>query len=463
MRCGSCGAKVDDPEATFCSRCGVRLERSGSGVAEEPQPDTNIDAAAHPSSPVADHGSGGRAGGTKMVREIGLAIKHSFDAGGWGPASSAAALGFLAVLGVGAAFIGVLKIYDPGFGVKKGSLWIVERIVISGLASLGIPIEQARAEGAVLALGALLLVGWVTVWAARNIVAKSRASTMSECVIQGTKVGVPLALMIFVAALAFRVRGRVDVGADPLAALVIGGVWGALFGAAGGAMAHTTFRDLVFGTAAGRPAYWHEGLAAAIVMVATATVLAGVTVLVFLIVDLAVGSDVPLRAGDALAIIFLTMAFAPNIVAGTLAFAIGAPLNFVAQSLGVGVDTSFSLLGAGGQRPDWYVYPLLLIPLCACLIGGYVARKRSVDPSRSAEVIGIAACAFGLAVALLAFAGGVSLDRAFLGQGSLLVLKSNPSTAFALAFLWAAVVGAAGWKLANGQTNVAEHSVHSDK
>jgi hypothetical protein len=104
-----------------------------------------------------------------------------------------------------------------------------------------------------------------------------------------------------------------------------------------------------------------------------------------------------------------------------------------------------------------------LIPVCACLLGGYVARKRSVDPSRSVEVIAIGACAFALAVALLAFAGGVSLDRVFLGQGSLLVLKSNPSTAFALAFLWAAVLGAAGWKLADGQTNVAEPSVYSDQ
>jgi hypothetical protein len=380
------------------------------------------------------------------------AVRHSLRAGGWGAAASAAALGFLAVLGVGAAFIGVLKIYDPAFGADRSPPWVLVRIVIAGLASLGIPIEQAGAEGTILPLGALAFVGWTLVWATRNTVAKSHAASAGERLVQGAKTGLPFALIAFVAAIVFRVRDFVDVGADPGLALLLGGFWGALFGAIGGATTMGKLRTVV-SEVAGFPRHEvvSEGVGAAALMLITGAALASAAVLLGLIVDLAAGSGMGLSAGDALAIVFILVVFGPNIVAGTLAFATGAPVVFVAQSLGIEVFSEFSLIGWGAGGPDAYFYLLLLIPLIACLLGGYAARRRVSDPRRFLEVVGIAACVFSVLLAVLAYLGGISLDRAFLGEGNLFVMSADSAAAFFLAFLWAAAAGAAGWKVAESQ------------
>jgi hypothetical protein len=398
-----------------------------------------------------------------MVGEIVGAVRRALAAGGWGPVSSAAALGFLAVLGVGAAFVAVLKIYDPAFGIGRDPLWVVVRIVISGLASLGIPIEQVGASGAILPLGGLTFVALVTVWAARNVVGKSSASSAIERMAQGAKTGVPFALLVFAAAIVFRVQEPAEVGAVPGAAVLIGGLWGSLFGAIGGALAknhHRALTSVVEGVDRYRAT--REGVVSGAIMLLAGAALACATTLIILIANLAVGSGVALSWGDALAIVFLLLAFAPNLTVGTLALTIGGPVTFVAESLGVGVERTFSLLGWGAEGPHWYLYPLLLIPLSVCLFGGYVARRKTADPSRYLEIIGIAAASFGGLLAVGAYLGGVSLDRVFLGEGNLLVLRAAPGPAFFFGALWAAAAGTIGWKLAESQSS-SRPSVETEK
>jgi hypothetical protein len=478
MRCPACHAEVSDPEAVFCSRCGRRLApledeatdridksppgrppvartetasgpRSAASPANPPPSDRSRVPASGETVDRADGHTGNRTG---LMGEMLGAVRRSLSAGGWGLASSAAALGFLAVLAVGAAFIGVLKLYDPQFGAGRSPMWVLVRIVIAGLASLGIPVEQAGAEGAILPLGALALVGWTLIWAGRNVVAKSNATSISERVLQGAKVGVPFAIFVFFAALAFRVRDPIEVGPDPGIALLLGAFWGGLFGAVGGAGTGGGLRALIAELpASARNEVIAQGVGSGALMVVTGVALASAAVLVFLIVDLAVASDLPLAAGDALAIAFLLIAFAPNIAAGTLAFATGAPVVFVARSLGIGLTSKISLFGWGVSGAEWYLYPLILIPIVACLLGGYAARKKAADPNRFVEVIGVSACLFSVIVAVLAYVGGISLDRAFLGEGNLFVLSADPAAAFFLSFLFAALLGAAGWKVADSQ------------
>ena len=450
VTCNSCGATVNDPEAPRCPECGSRLIRADDdGTQSSGSPETGPET----STRSGRHRANDKPQSLRALRD---AVKPALLPGMWGQVASAAALTLLAVVGVGAVFVGVLKVYEPGFGVGRSVGWVVVRIVIAGLASLGIPIQHGAAEGAVLPLGALVAVGWVAVWAARNIVGKSPVRTTVERAVDGARMGVPFAVMIFVAALLFRIRDSGDVGADPILALLLGCLWGCLFGAIGGVLAHRRAGELLLEAVGEDSGSWMEGLRSAGVMVTVAATLAGAGVMLFVLVKL-VSGDLSLSPGDVLALVFLLVMFAPNIVAGTVAFSAGAPVVFIARSFGVGVHSSVTLLG--GSDPSWYLFPFLVVPVCACFFGGYMARKRNVDPARSVEVTAIGASGFAIAVGVMSYLGGIGLGRVFLGAGSLLVLRANSFAALLLSFLWGIAGGVAGWKLAERREAAAERSV----
>jgi hypothetical protein len=464
VQCQSCGTEIIDSKAAFCSRCGSPLgPPEGDVTAKLDRDELHETRAATTTADDDDEGTESippeadrlqrAAGGTKLIGEMAVAVRRSLVAGGWGLAATAAALGFLAALAVGAAFVAVLKVYDPGFGAARDPLWVLIRIVIAGLAALGIPIEQAGVQGSVLPLGALAVIAWAIIWAGRNIVTKSGAASTQERLIQGAKIGLPFAVMVFVAALVFRVRDGIEVGAEPGAAFLLGALWGSAFGAIGGVSSGNALRSwLGRGRASSGFSVLQEGMMGAWLTLTTAAILAAAAAILFLIIDLATGSNLSLGAADAIAILFLLVVFAPNIVVGTMAFSLGAPIVFVAEALGSGLNREFSLLGWGAEGPDWFLYPLLLIPLIACLFGGYALRRRTAHASSWIEIIAIMACLFSAVLTILVYVGGISLDRAFLGEGSLLVLGADPAAVFFLSFLWAVGVGGAGWKLAETQS-----------
>jgi hypothetical protein len=433
-------------------------------------------------------------GAAAMATEMAGSLRRALRSGGWAEAASAAGMGFLAVLGAGALFVGLLKLVDPSFGSGRSPVWVLTRVVIAGLASLGIPIEQAGVGGSILPMGTLVLIAWALVWAARAVVAagdgrasgeqdgrrrasgeqdgKQRASGeragkqrgSGELASQGAKVGAPFALLCCIAALIFRLREGVDTGADPGLALVIGGLWGVLFGAAGGLLADRSARRAIASpkglrVGAGGPPI--EGVMAGVTMLVSAAVAAMAAALIFVIVDLVAGTDLQLTAGDGVALAILFVAFAPNIAVGTVAFSMGAPVQFVADSLGVGFRTDFSLFGWGGSGPEWYVYFAVLIPILACLFGGYSARRRTRHPARMIEIVAVAAGTLTIGLSFLVFIGTLSLERGLLGPGNLFVLAPDASAVFLLSLLWAGALGAVGWKVAESQPRPDQHDEES--
>jgi hypothetical protein len=496
MTCPSCGAEIADPDGIYCSRCGRPLGSSEGEVTERlagPETDRDLsipeadDGAPNPRPSAVTTDTTQTAEGTArpeptaarteethradvppedstrspsaaaMATEMVASLRRALGAGRWTEAASAASMGFLAVLGVGALFVGLLKLVDPTFGTDRSPLWVLTRVVIAGLASLGIPFEQGGAGDAILPMGTLVLVAWALIWAARTIVASRGGRRSGERALDGAKVGVPFGLLCWIAALVFRLREGVDTGVDPSLALVIGALWGGLFGAAGGLLAERSPRSTPSEDSdVDRPGPLKEGVMAGATMLLTAVVAAMAAALIFVIVNLIVGRDLRLTAGDAVAVVILLVAFAPNIAVGTLAFSMGTPVEFVADSLGVGFRTDFSLFEAGSSGPEWSLYLAVLIPLSACLFGGYAARRRTNHPHKMIEIVAVAAATLSISLSFLVYIGNLSLERVLVGQGNLLVLAPDASAAFFLALVWAGVLGIIGWKVAESQPRPAQ-------
>jgi hypothetical protein len=487
MECPYCRKRIVDEEPVFCPRCGSRLEgaeerrdettadgadRSASppppqqeappapppAVVTQPgtvAPETDIDEAtkeqARPPSPLSPPP---RARAGELLVEMTAAIRRSLAAGGWTAAVWPAVLGFLVLLTFGALFVGVVKLAEPGFGAGRSPWWALTRIVVAGLAALGVPLQQGLTESSIVPLGVLLGLGWTIAGGARQVVAGGPSVGVRERTVNGAKVGVPFGLLCFVASVIFRSTEAIDISANPIVAFLLGAFWAGLFGAIGGAMAGSTpqaaARDGIAAVRS-RSAVLYEGVAAGGTMLAAAAVLSMASALILIIIDLGLSADVPLTAGDAVAIVFLLIVFAPNIAVGVTGFAVGAPVEFVQDTFAGRFAGEVSLLGLGMATPDWYFYLLLLIPLAATLFGGYAARRRTGDPGRVVDVVSIAAGVFAVVLAVLVFIGTISIDRALLGRGNLLAISPRPALVLVLGFVWATALGFAGWKAAESQ------------
>ncbi|HZA20054.1 MAG TPA: hypothetical protein VE889_04290, partial [Actinomycetota bacterium] len=304
-----------------------------------------------------------------------------------------------------------------------------------------------------LPLGALAAIGWVIVWAARRYVGASGATTLQRKALEGAKLGVPLSVLCFLAAVIFRLRGE-EVAADPVLALLLGGLWGAVFGAIGGVTTEGRVTDLITGRLPGlsiASSRALRGLMAGETMLVTGAILAFAGLLAYLIVALAAGSGVQPTPGEALALLIVLAIFAPNLASGALAFSLGAPNLFVARSFGVGLEREVSLLGWGDAHPAPLLYLALLIPLIACGLGGYVARYRTERPEEPFAVLSVAVATFAIVLAVVVYLGRLDYSAGVLGEGSLVVLRASSGAALLLGMLWAVVAGYIGWKVAEAR------------
>jgi hypothetical protein len=499
MQCPHCKKRIVDEEPVFCPRCGRLLEATEEG-GDEPTPDAEdlrgnvrppppqqrsshqperpvpappslgrpqvaaqpgpaapeidldeMEEHARPPSPLSPPP---RARPGELLVDMTTAIRRSLSSGGWTAAAWPALLGFLVLIAFGALFVGVVKLAEAGFGAGRSPWWALTRIVVAGLAALGVPLQHALTESSIVPLGVLLAVGWVIAAGARKVVTGGPSVSIRERTINGAKVGVPFGLFCFFASLIFRSAEGVEISANPIVAFLLGAFWAGLFGAVGGAMAGSSpqaaARDGIAAVRS-RSSVLYEGVAAGATMLAAAAVLSMASALILIIVDLGLSADVPLTAGDAVAIVFLLIVFAPNIAVGVTGFAVGAPVEVVQQTFGGGFTGDVSLLGLGTATPEWYLYLLLLIPLAATLFGGYAARRRASDPGRVVDVICTAAGVFAVVLAALVFIGTVDIDRALLGRGNLLAISPRPAIVLVLSFIWAAALGFAGWKAAESQ------------
>ncbi len=387
--------------------------------------------------------------GVKALGSLGSDVRRGIVANGWDRSALAALTGIAAMLAVGAVFVVMAKLVAPNFGAGKSPLWILARIGVAGLAALGIPIERGAAGTPILPLGALLLIGWFLSWATKRVVETSGALSLRERLIEGMRVALPFSLACLIAALVFRLRDRdPSVGADPYLALILGLVWGAVFGAIGGLRAAGVPPEAERGPLLETRPLLRDGLRCAKTMLGALLLLSAVAVVAAIALKLALGGPPPISPAEATAFILAVVFFLPNLVLGAAAFVLGGPIGALARTIdGTRLVSEVSLLGWGAPRPAVYVYLLLLVPVAAFAYGGYHARREGA--SAQVEVLGVAAGVVGLAMLLLVWISSVQVGRAFLGSGNYLVAAAEPFPAAVLAVIAAAAFGALGWWMAD--------------
>ena len=389
MRCPSCSTTIQDEDAAFCPRCGGALGAAGEHATQE--------------------------------------LKR----GGWTAATTVAVFGFLTAVALGSVLVLGAKLQYPSVGSGASALSGLEVIVMSGLAVLGAPISVGNLSLSALPLGALAIVAWAIVWATRRELGKAGRGDVRYAVVEGMKTGAPFAVICLLAAVVFRISSDPSpIEVNPVAALLVGGLWGALFGALGGYLAGADGPTRVGEVAerlAGRSRLLFEGAASGALMLAVAFIMGAIFTLLWVVVILVRGPE-GFGWGEALASLIYIVSFGPNVVVSVIAVSLGAPVEVGAQvTIGgrvVGPLRDVSLFS--GDLP-WIAGVLVLIPLVSCFVGGYSARRTTTIPKRAAGILGVAALIYSFVladVAVLADARlgaglvrsrGFALDRPELG------------------------------------------------
>jgi len=439
MRCPDCGAAVADPQAAFCSRCAHPLS------SEETEATARLDVPTGPATSEVPPSTEQRPErDAPLLADYTEVLRNRFLTS-WLDPLGAACLAFLVLIALGALLLVAAKLQYPEFGAGANPIEILSSITILGLAILRVPVHVGDLVVSVLPLGALLAAGAGIAWST-SVTAKNRAE---RSVLDGAAVGVPFALICFIAALVFRFGGDEGVFAGALGALFWGLVWGTGFGALGaGARSHGLRSPWQAVVEAGSGGVLQRGVAAGAIALGTAAALAALAMLLWVIVALVRGAPGPrFGAGDAAAAFVYLLAFGPNVMVALIALGLGAPVY-------VGARVTVAGAGVGDVERIWmfgdapgYVGFLMLIPLVACSLAGFWIRRSSTSGSFPRE-LPLFAGLFAAVLALLAWLGEARLGASLLGRGIARVDVNAPAT-FAFAFLWALVAGFAGWWLAD--------------
>jgi zinc-ribbon domain len=435
MVCPRCGANPADDDAAFCSHCGALLS---------------------PMPPRRRRARRRRPTGLP-VAELFAALRGSFSPAGWLDAARAACVLFLATLCVGAVLVVGAKLGQPALGAGANPLSIFTAVVILANASLGSPVHVGDLEVHVLPLGALVVIGAAGTWAASKIVATRTELDERRAAIEGAKMAAPFALLVWSSALVFRFRSPVTpVAAGAGEALVLAAVWGALFGGLGGWWSRSSAtrgigRVLDLVRARSRAAY--EGVVAGGVMLVVAAAVVGASAGLWSILSLVRQSLTrPPSVALVLAALIFVVAFLPNLVVTLLALAVGAPVEVGARlRLGgrsLGPLRELSLADWGGATTPWYLWLLVLVPLFACLLGGFAARRNSTTPQRAPEVLAAAAVAFAAPLGIAAELAPARLGAGLVAARGFAHVAPDAWATFLWALGWAVVVGFLGWKVA---------------
>jgi hypothetical protein len=365
---------------------------------------------------------------------------------------------FLATLCVGAVLVVGAKLGDPSLGAGADPLSVFTAVVILGLATLGTPVHVGDLEFTLLPLGGLVVVGAVGAWAARKVVDGRAAADERSAALEGAKLAVPFALLAWASALVFRFRSpATPVAAGAGEALLLAAAWGGFFGALGGWSSRSPAsvgigRMLDVVRSRSRAAY--EGAVAGGVMLAVAAVGAGAGGLLWGLGGLLTGAlGRPPSIAFVLAALIFVLAFLPNLVVTLLALALGAPIEVGARvrlaGRALGPLREVSLSDWGGGATPWYVWLLVLVPLFACLLGGFAARRNTAAPGRGVEVLAAAALAFAAPLGLVAALARARLGAGLVAERGFAHVAPDAWRTFLWALAWAGVVGWLGWKVAD--------------
>jgi hypothetical protein len=391
------------------------------------------------------------------VTDLVAALRASLAPAGWLDAARAACVLFLATLCVGAILVVGAKLGDPSVGAGADPLSVFTAVVILALATLGSPVHVGDLEITLLPLGGLLVVGAVGAWAAQKVVAGRAAPDGRSAALEGAKMALPFALLAWASALVFRFRAPgTPVAAGAGEALLLAAAWGGVFGAVGGWSSRSSapvgigrLYDLV--RARSRAA--SEGLVAGGVMLVVASVgiaACGVLWAIGVLVTGALGR--PPSVAFVVAALLLVLAFLPNLVVTLLALALGASIEVGARvrlaGRSLGPLRELSLADWGGGATPWYLWLLVVVPLFACLLGGFAARRNTAAPGRGLEVLGAAALSFAVPLGVVAVLAQARLGAGLVAERGFAHVAPNASETFVWALGWAAVVGFAGWKVA---------------
>jgi hypothetical protein len=374
---------------------------------------------------------------------------------GWTRACTVAVFGFLTAVALGAMLVVGAKLQYPSIGSEAGAFAGLEVIVMAGLAVLGAPVAIGDVSLSALPLGALAIVGWAIVWGTRRELRDEGAGDARSAIVAGAKAGVPLALICLLAAVVFRIGAEPSpISVGPFAAGLIGGLWGVVFGALGGSLVAMDLRGRARHLSellAERSRLVYEGVVAAALMLTTTAILGVVFSLLWVVVVLARGPN-DFGWGEALASLIYMSAFAPNVVVSVVSVALGAPVEVGAQvTVGgrvVGPLKDVSLFT--GDLP-WPALALLVIPLIACFVGGYSARRTTTIPRQGAGVLGAAALGYAFVLADLAVLADARLGAGLVRSRGFALIAPDSLPVFLLALAWAVVLGYAGWWYANHQ------------
>jgi hypothetical protein len=378
-------------------------------------------------------------------------------ADGWIEIAQAGALGFLVLLVVGAVVILAAKLNFPEIGGGADFIDAISAIVIAGVAVLNVPVVFDGVAIAVLPLGALVAAGWGIAWAVRSTI-RPPTGDAAAIVRAGARVAIPFALLCWLAVLVFRFRGGHPVAADGGATLVIAAFWGAIFGALGALQTRRPLRvwaAAVWNALRARWPVYDEGLFAGAAALGLIAVTAAGGTLLAIIISLA--RDAPGRyfsAGDAVAYIVYLGAMVPNAVISIASIAFGssvavdARLNLSGELVGRARDYSFWTWGGSDVPP--FVYLLALIPLVACIGGGFLARRRTPDPTRMATVVVTMSALVAVVLTLAAWLAKMRVAGIGPGRGYAEVAP-DVAVVFVASFLVTGVLGVLGWKVAENE------------
>jgi hypothetical protein len=368
----------------------------------------------------------------------------------------------LALLCVGAVFLVAAKLQYPDLGAGSNPLSVFISIVVLALGSLRVPIHVGSLTVTALPLGGLVVSAIVVSWAIEPAIRRRGVEGLRARVAAGAKIAVPFAIVCWLVALVFRFRGGdTPTHAGALGALLLGGVWGTVFGALAGIRSAGSVRRWVraaLATLKKRSALVHEGVVTAGTMVGLAFTGAALAGLLWVIIALARGAPVHnFGAGDALAGFVYVLAFLPNVLVAIFAIALGAPLAVGAQiTIGgrqIGPLETFSLWHWGGSGgPPLFAYALLLLPIAATVGAGILLRRRNSGSKDLVPIVGIAALAFATALALLAWLGQARLGAGLVRAHGFGQISPDAGLVFLFAFVWAIAGCAVGWVVGGRMT-----------
>ena len=456
MQCPHCSAAINDESAAFCPRCGRSLGAEEAEATTELRVETP---AAHGQTQNLEVDDPQRSD-PPLLEGFFASFGPALRRGAWGPLIVAAAFGFLGMLACAAVLILGVKMQYPDVGSGSDPLAVLSALVIVALGILRVPIHIGDITASALPLGALAVVGYLSVWATSRALRSRTGGDIRRGVGEGMKLAVPFAFICFVCALVFRIRtDPTPVAADAAAALVLGGLWGVVFGALGGLLAGGRLRTQVrrlLEVVRVRWGFVYHGLIAGSVMLGVSLVAGAAAALLWVVIGLLGGGPENFGPGEAAAAVIYLVAFGPNVIVSIIAIGLGAPVEIGAQisSAGrlIGPLSEISLFDWAGGSAPWFAYLLLLIPIGACLVGGFAAHRSSSRSSTETSrlmfpVLVAAAATYAFLLFELAALAEARLGAGLIRNRGFGRVAPDAAMVLTLAVCWAFVLGLAGWKL----------------